>query len=1585
MKKQICSLVFLLLVLSVFANNNREPQWVTVGAGDQLARMPVDMFYQNSLFETIYYPSELNNTQGFIIELKFYNSFVTNLPAKPTKIWLGTTTLENLADGWIPSTQLQLVYDGLVNYPSGQNIINIVLNTPFPYNGGNLVMMVNRPMDSTYYSSADTFYCQTLGTNRSRNIYSDTVIFYPANPSGGELSGQFPKTSFLFAFPVSLTGTIAWQYDNSPASNITVRLYDETQQQLVGTSVTNELGEYSFTVEDCTNYKVAVSAQSIIMNGEIIYVPEHSVNVSINGNTTADLAVMPGAYPVNSDNCTFIGYYNGHSYWRSNWTTQWEYAYNECVNRGGHLLTIANAGENQYFTDYFAANPNYNGGAWIGLRNTGSWYWIDGTPFTYTNWAPGEPSGDSEVGVMNNIGTWNDHWYWDAYYQYIMESNGLVTPLAPQSITGLNIQQQRDFTVNLSWTNPSEVICGLSLLNGFDIVIKRDGVVVASLTNCTAGAALNWQDFVITGRHTYAVLAVNEYGESTPVSQSISYGNQVQGVALLNNVADHSGIKVLFIADPSTPAAVSDSTYTNINGFYSINLTIGRYRVIYSKAGYLDQTYNNYLHDGAYDLPEQTLEYVGTIMNLSGSLSGTLTADYAYIINSQIWVDSGNTLTIEPGVRFYFKNGVGFDVNGVLTAIGTTQNPILFTSVTSEIRGDIWLNNSSSVMERCELLKGYYGLRINSNAHVSHSKIHDVSVGVSIHENANADCLFDYNEIFDCNEMALELYSYGVRFEHNEIYDNTLNSHIIRIYHNGRGATFTNNYIHNNSTLNSHMIYLHGVNVTLNMSNNIIENNSSPHWFLYGDGCDGRIYSIANNIFRNNTTGELIGLYGSGIFENNQIINNQGSVHVNGWDLFVRKNLITESSGNGLMIWGGSSVNVSQNTVKGNLGVGIVVHDSPSVRNNIVAFNGGTELVNNTGNNSIYHNLFYDSSGTILDNPGGLPFLLDMQALNVNGTPCDSYFNISTDPLFFDVLNSNYNLLPTSPCINAGDPASALDPDGTIADLGAYYYDLNASTHPQIAIPLSLYNFQSIAVGDTLIWNCPVRNTGTDPLIISSIQLNNPVFYLETETRSIIPFSITIQPNQTGYIPIGFTPAAVADYADTLRINSNALMNPQVSIRIFGAGTTSSSITLAMPQNNVVNVLSDLQLPLSVSDTTPYNLLSYNMSLSYDPAIFEFISLETVGTLCTDWFTAVNSVSLGVLHIGASGVNPLSGSGNLFKLNFHTLSGILDGTESFININQVTFNEGGISLQGCFAAVTIRNIIYGDVDENNAIQAYDAALTLQYSVMMDPLPVIDPRPWLDWRKLRADVSGDGNIFAYDASLILQRVVGLITVFPVEQTRPEPPLATVEISFYNNQLVVSTPDFGSLYGLNLSAWLPEGISLGQPQLSEAFAEAVWNQYTCDGVWNFALACLTPQTGSGTICTIPVSANAATELSFSLVANETESQQSVSILPLEVPETPEIAFNYLAPNIPNPFNPSTAISYGLKEPARVELGIYNLKGQKVKSLVNTEQGSGAYRVVWNGNDDHNSPVGSGIYFCRIKIGTNWSKTQKMMLMK
>ena len=89
--------------------------------------------------------------------------------------------------------------------------------------------------------------------------------------------------------------------------------------------------------------------------------------------------------------------------------------------------------------------------------------------------------------------------------------------------------------------------------------------------------------------------------------------------------------------------------------------------------------------------------------------------------------------------------------------------------------------------------------------------------------------------------------------------------------------------------------------------------------------------------------------------------------------------------------------------------------------------------------------------------------------------------------------------------------------------------------------------------------------------------------------------------------------------------------------------------------------------------------------------------------------------------------------------------------------------------------------------------------------------------------------------------------------------------------------------------------------------------------------------------------------------------------------------------LLQNFPNPFNPETTIKYNLAEGANVQLRIYNVVGQVVRTLVAEQQGAGRYTVRWNGTDDRGVSVSSGIYFYQIAAGNQFRDVRKLMLLK
>jgi hypothetical protein len=96
-------------------------------------------------------------------------------------------------------------------------------------------------------------------------------------------------------------------------------------------------------------------------------------------------------------------------------------------------------------------------------------------------------------------------------------------------------------------------------------------------------------------------------------------------------------------------------------------------------------------------------------------------------------------------------------------------------------------------------------------------------------------------------------------------------------------------------------------------------------------------------------------------------------------------------------------------------------------------------------------------------------------------------------------------------------------------------------------------------------------------------------------------------------------------------------------------------------------------------------------------------------------------------------------------------------------------------------------------------------------------------------------------------------------------------------------------------------------------------------------------------------------------------------------VEIPTVTTLLGNY-----PNPFNPETTIKFGLNKDEHVMIEIYNIRGQRINTLINDQMRAGYHQVVWNGRCEIGNQVGSGIYFYRLKAG-EYQSVRRMLQMK
>jgi hypothetical protein len=119
--------------------------------------------------------------------------------------------------------------------------------------------------------------------------------------------------------------------------------------------------------------------------------------------------------------------YNGHSYYRSTGNAIWTVARQNCINMGGHLVTVTTAAENSFI---FGLWPS----GWIGLTDEvveGVWQWVTGEPYSYTSWNPGEPNNAGNEDYIQFVGggKWNDLPN-NVNLPYVLEFEYIVTTTA---------------------------------------------------------------------------------------------------------------------------------------------------------------------------------------------------------------------------------------------------------------------------------------------------------------------------------------------------------------------------------------------------------------------------------------------------------------------------------------------------------------------------------------------------------------------------------------------------------------------------------------------------------------------------------------------------------------------------------------------------------------------------------------------------------------------------------------------------------------------------------------------------------------------------------------------------------------------------------------------------------------------------------------------------------------------------------------------------------------------------------------------------------------------------------------------------
>ncbi|MBN1695355.1 right-handed parallel beta-helix repeat-containing protein [candidate division WOR-3 bacterium] len=590
-----------------------------------------------------------------------------------------------------------------------------------------------------------------------------------------------------------------------------------------------------------------------------------------------------------------------------------------------------------------------------------------------------------------------------------------------------------------------------------------------------------------------------------------------------------------------------------------------------------------------------------------GNVSGTwYEANSPYYITGNITVPTDSTLSIEPGVEVIFLGAYYIRVNGSFNAIGTVNDSIYFFPEDTSSRWT-GIRSGVLQLSYCDLRYAQEAIRLPSSVFISHCTMSNNAVAVStIYRAQISNCTFRDNnggtggaielgyveedtiEIYDCSFTNSTAVDFG-----GAIYIEAVES-VIKI----SGCTFGGNTAGMGGAICAYEADRNTLEISeCTFSANTTTDEYGGAIFIFNWG-DNPTISISGCEFSNDSAfyfGGAIAVYGylsdipleiSGCTFNDNFSGGQGGAicieetsNLNITNCTFIKN---HADGIGYNFGGGAiyidrdSINVSRCTFVNNRAyrastISVYENNSEFLMDHCTIYGSieGTAAVNfyNATNWLITNCIFeHFTNDYVITGSGGLVYNSDfydydqiglaaplgvLDTVNFNGDSCDIYGNIFLDPLFVDTI-SDFHLtwenFPTpdstkSPCIDAGMLSSPYDPDGTISDMGRYFFD---QRRPVLELSATLLDFDTVTVELSDDLPLSIKNTGDTNLILSNISNDLSVF-----SNNWNPTDTLIIPGDSLIITVSFTPDSEMVYTDTLRIESNASLD---IVELLGEG-----------------------------------------------------------------------------------------------------------------------------------------------------------------------------------------------------------------------------------------------------------------------------------------------------------------------------------------------------------------------------------------------------------------------------------------------
>ncbi|MAF12855.1 hypothetical protein CMK11_20590 [Candidatus Poribacteria bacterium] len=452
-----------------------------------------------------------------------------------------------------------------------------------------------------------------------------------------------------------------------------------------------------------------------------------------------------------------------------------------------------------------------------------------------------------------------------------------------------------------------------------------------------------------------------------------------------------------------------------------------------------------------------------------------------------------------------------------------------------------------------------------------------------------------------------------------------------------------------------------------------------------------------------------------------------------------------------------------------------------------------------------------------------------------------------------------------------------------------------------------------------------------------------------------------------------------------------------------------------------------VSVPITIHDVALLDVTGVDLTVVYDATILMPTS-DVNGTtafafgdvVTPSWSMEQNVVTPGQLEVVMGGAfdAPLTGAGVLAYVAFDVDPAATPNATSALSLTRADLNEGLISSTAVDGVFTVVSLMYGDVTGNGTLGGYDGSWVLEHAVqanMTTPVDVtfpieIAPPIWATLPLAEidadavADVDGDGDITAMDASFILQKAVSIITSFPVEGATAPAGAPIVGAYGFRASATSQRPGARIVVSLDASgiAELYAGeVALGfDPALlrlvdvamsSSAEEQPLLVHRVGDGHVAVAFASARPIDAGGGVIDIMfnILRSVARPESSAIRASHLRLNGSRVDTAFEHAYRVEPYTNRLMANYPNPFNPETWIPFELAQDADVAVRIYGMGGRLVRTLELGGRAMGEYTTrehaaYWDGANDHGERVASGVYVYELTAG-DYHSLRRMVVRK